>query len=82
VALAGHSSDFPHGLGHAVGLQWHEPPLLHPASEHVLANGEVYTVEPGIYLDGWGGIRVENVVAVGESGAENLSPYDLDIVPG
>src|SRR5262249_10239577 len=66
IAAAGYGDDFPLGLG----LQWHEPPLLHPASDHVLAQGEVYTVEPGIYRDGWGGVRVE------ANGGENLSPYD------
>lgn len=80
IGASGYGDQFPHGLGHAVGLQWHEPPALHPASDHVLAEGEVYTIEPGIYLDGWGGIRVEDVVAVGPNGGENLSPYDRGLV--
>src|SRR5262249_28313213 len=76
IAAAGYGDDFLHGLGHGLGLQWHEPPLLHPASDHVLAQGEVYTVEPGIYRDGWGGVRVEDVILVGANGGENLSSYD------
>lgn len=72
---AGYGANFPHGLGHSVGLQWHEAPVLHPASDHILEVGEVYTIEPGIYLDGWGGVRIEDVVAVGETGAEVLSDY-------
>ncbi len=76
---AGYGAHFPHGLGHSIGLQWHETPVLHPASDHVVTAGEVYTVEPGIYLDGWGGIRLEDVVAVADAGGDVLSPYGRDL---
>ncbi len=80
VDNAGYGVHFPHGLGHSIGLQWHEPPVLHPASDHIVTAGEVYTVEPGIYLDGWGGIRLEDVVAVDNAGSDVLSPYGRDLL--
>ncbi len=80
VDNAGYGAHFPHGLGHSIGLQWHEPPVLHPASDHIVTAGEVYTVEPGIYLDGWGGIRLEDVVAVDNAGSDVLSPYGRDLL--
>jgi Xaa-Pro dipeptidase len=79
VQEAGYGGHFPHGLGHGIGLQWHEPPLLHPASDHVLAAGEVYTIEPGVYLDGWGGVRIEDVVAVTSAGGDVLSECGRDL---
>jgi len=70
---AGYGPAFGHGLGHGVGLAVHEGPSLSPRSRKKLRPGMVVTVEPGLYLPGWGGIRLENMVVVREEGAEPLN---------
>jgi len=79
---AGHGDRFGHGLGHGVGLEVHEGPRLSARSDDVLTSGEVVTVEPGIYLPGQLGVRIEDLVVVADGGYENLSglPKDLQIV--
>jgi len=67
IAEAGYGENFGHGLGHGVGLQVHEAPRLAKTSKDVLAEGMVFTVEPGIYVSGWGGVRIEDM-AVMENG--------------
>jgi Xaa-Pro aminopeptidase len=64
IDQAGYSSAFGHSLGHGVGLATHELPLLGPRSQEKLAEGNVFSVEPGIYLPGWGGIRIEDTVTL------------------
>jgi Xaa-Pro aminopeptidase len=60
IEEAGYGENFGHGLGHGVGLQIHEPPRLGRTSNDRLDDGMVFTIEPGIYLPGWGGIRIED----------------------
>ncbi|MGE3961324.1 MAG: M24 family metallopeptidase [Dehalococcoidia bacterium] len=60
IRLAGYGDAFGHGLGHGVGLDIHEDPRLAPSGEIPLADGHIVTVEPGIYLPGWGGVRIED----------------------
>lgn len=71
---------FGHGLGHGVGMEIHELPRLRPESDDVLPAAGVCTVEPGIYHPGLGGIRIEDLVIVGEDGPEVLSPFTKELV--
>jgi len=82
IDAAGHGDRFGHGLGHGVGLEVHEAPRLSLRSDDVLAPGEVVTVEPGIYLPGKLGVRIEDLVVVTEDGLRNLSslPKELQII--
>ncbi|MFH1675129.1 MAG: Xaa-Pro peptidase family protein [Pseudomonadota bacterium] len=69
----GFKGKFGHGLGHGVGLAVHERPSLNPTNDIILKPGMVVTVEPGIYIPGWGGVRLENMVVVQENRAEVLN---------
>jgi Xaa-Pro aminopeptidase len=82
ITEAGHGDHYGHGLGHGVGLEVHEAPRLGKTSEDVLEAGDVVTVEPGIYLSGRFGVRIEDLVAIEDSGHRNLSgmPKTLRIV--
>lgn len=73
IADAGYGSVFGHALGHGVGMAVHEEPRLSSRSRKKLRSGMVVTVEPGIYLPEWGGIRLENMVVVREDGCESLN---------
>src|SRR5262249_23705770 len=78
IADAGPGDHFGHGLGHGLGLQVHEAPALRQNSEAVLQPGMVTTVEPGIYLPGWGGVRLEDDVLVTPDGCEVLTSVTKD----
>jgi Xaa-Pro aminopeptidase len=82
IELAGYVEHFGHGLGHGVGLEVHEAPRVSPRSEDVLQAGEVVTIEPGIYLPGEFGVRIEDFVVITEDGCRNLSglPKELQLV--
>ena len=69
----GYGDFFGHGTGHGIGLEVHEPPSLSTRGPEILQPGMVFSVEPGIYLPGWGGVRIEDLVLMTENGAEVLS---------
>lgn len=73
ITKAGYGSYFGHGLGHSVGLFIHEEPRLSPNDQTVLQPNMIETVEPGIYVPGFGGVRIEDMVIVTEDGCENLT---------
>jgi Xaa-Pro aminopeptidase len=72
---------FFHGLGHGVGLEVHEAPGMGLASKLPMKAGDVVTVEPGLYRQGYGGVRLEDLVLVTPTGAENLTQYPYDLQP-
>jgi Xaa-Pro aminopeptidase len=82
IREAGHVEAFKHSLGHGVGLEIHEPPWLRASGEQVLPEGTIVTVEPGIYLDGEGGVRIEDMVQVTADGCRPLprSPRELVVL--
>jgi len=80
IARAGYGEAFGHSLGHGIGLAVHEGPTLSPREEAVLAPGAVVTVEPGVYLPGWGGVRIEDMVVLTQDGCENLTALPKDLI--
>lgn len=83
ITREGYGDDYRHGTGHGVGIEIHEQPVLSPASKQTLAPGHVVTVEPGIYLPGRFGVRVEDMAFVTRDGCENLTntPKALIVLP-
>jgi Xaa-Pro aminopeptidase len=79
IAEAGYGDFFGHGLGHGIGLQIHEAPAIRQLSTTVLQPGMVFTIEPGIYLPEWGGVRIEDDVLVTADGCEVLSRLTRDL---
>ena len=73
IEAAGYGDTFGHGLGHGIGLQVHEAPRIAKTSNDELKNGMVFTIEPGIYLTGWGGVRIEDMVVLENGKARVMS---------
>jgi Xaa-Pro aminopeptidase len=80
IDAAGHEEHFGHGLGHGVGLQVHEAPRLSQRSDQALEVGDVVTVEPGVYLPGRFGVRIEDLVTVTGDGCRNLSHFTKELI--
>jgi len=76
---AGLSQYFNHGLGHGVGLEVHEIPYLNPTSKDILLEGMIVTIEPGVYIDGFGGVRIEDMILVTKDGSEVLTKFEKNL---
>lgn len=79
ISSKGYGEYFGHGLGHGVGLDVHEAPSVSPISEDTVEEGMVFTVEPGIYIPGWGGFRIEDMMVVTSDGCRVLTTLPRDI---
>jgi Xaa-Pro aminopeptidase len=77
---AGLADKFIHAVGHGIGLKVHESPKLYPKSRTKLKAGMVITIEPGVYIKGWGGVRIEDMVLVTKNGYEVLSKSSKNII--
>jgi len=80
ITAAGMAEYYGHGLGHGLGLEVHEAPVLRPESPDVLAPRNLVTVEPGLYLPGVGGCRIEDLVVVTETGCEILTSFTKEML--
>jgi Xaa-Pro aminopeptidase len=80
IEEAGLGSAYGHGLGHGAGVEVHEAPTLRPESTDVLEAGNTVSVEPGIYVPGVGGVRIEDLVLVTGNGCERLTQFPKELI--
>jgi Xaa-Pro dipeptidase len=80
ISDAGYGAYFTHRLGHGLGISVHEYPSLHGKNDHPLKEGMVFTVEPGVYVPGVGGVRIEDDVYIAKDGAELLTSFPKDLI--
>ena len=80
IEAAGQGERFGHGLGHGVGLEVHEAPRVAKTAEGELRRGQVVTIEPGVYVPGEVGVRIEDLVVVGEDGPQLLTGFPKELV--
>jgi Xaa-Pro dipeptidase len=77
---AGYGEYFTHRLGHGLGIDVHEFPSIHQANDQGLQEGMVFTIEPGIYLPGVGGVRIEDDVVITKDGCQVLTRYPKELI--
>lgn len=77
IEKEGYGKSFGHGLGHGIGLEVHEGPVINKRSREKLKEGMVFTIEPGIYIPGWGGVRIEDIILVTANGCKVLSNLSM-----
>ena len=80
IAAHGYGEYFGHSLGHGVGMEIHEAPTASPTCENVLEDGMIVTVEPGIYIEGEFGVRIEDFVVIRENGCENMTRAEKSLI--
>ena len=80
ISASGYGDYFGHGLGHGVGLEIHESPTLNPTSTDILSHNMVVTIEPGIYLPGEFGVRIEDLAVVTNSDIITLSSVEKELI--
>lgn len=80
IMKSGYGDNFGHGLGHGIGMIVHDHPTLNPRSTDILREGMVVTIEPGIYIPNWGGVRIEDDVLITASGGQVLSKSPKDLL--
>jgi Xaa-Pro aminopeptidase len=80
IKKAGYEKYFGHGLGHGIGLLIHDNPTINPRSQQVLEPGMVITIEPGIYIPNWGGVRIEDDVLITKGGCEVLTTSKKNLI--
>jgi Xaa-Pro dipeptidase len=77
---AGYGQYFTHRVGHGLGMEGHEPPYMHGANDLILKENYTFTIEPGIYLPNWGGVRVEDDVILTANGCHSFSSLPREMV--
>lgn len=80
ISTKGYKDNFGHGLGHGIGMVVHENPRVSPKGEDILKPGNVITVEPGIYIEGYGGVRIEDMLVITENGNINLTKVTKELI--
>ena len=80
IAAAGYGDFFTHSTGHSIGLEVHEGPNFSSRCEEAIPAGAVLSVEPGIYLEGKYGVRIEDMILITETGCENLTPVAKELL--